>query len=235
MRKIVSVGSLLLLACFVCIGAAAEQPAAARGAGQASAAAAPAKAPPPAAAAQAKPGDPKAVDARPVLDADELFKNGDKITACQQVLQLGRGLPGGAQPDSFCSISLTCPDNIQTVSCTSASGDCSSTCGFVKCDGVKTYCDTPCCSAQTNCSDGSSLSCGSWKDPSSCSSTPGTSVTCNGISQFCGCSESLTCPDGTILSCSGNLGNGGCSETGNSVTCNGIRQTCPSCNPPFCP
>jgi hypothetical protein len=193
MRKIVSLGSLLLLACFVCIGAAAEQPAAARGAGQAGAAAAPAKVAP---AAQAKPGDRKAsgVDARPVFDADELFNSGGKVTACQQVSQLGLGRPGGAQPDSSCSINLTCPDGVQVVSCSSATGDCSSTCGFVKCDGVKTYCDTPCCSAQTTCPDGSNLSCGSWKNPSGCSSVDGVSVTCNGITQTCPSCHPPFCP-----------------------------------------
>jgi len=237
MRKTVSIVSFLLLVCFACIGAAAEQPAAARDAGKAGVAAAPAKAAPPAGAVQAKPGDPKAsgVDARPVLDADELFNRGGKITACQQVPQLGRGLPGGARPDSSCTVDLTCPDNIQTVSCTSSTGDCSSTCGFVKCDGVKTYCDTPCCSAATTCPDNSSLSCGSWRDPSACSTSPGVSVTCNGITQSCGCSESLTCPDGSMISCSGTLTGGGCSETGTSVTCNGVTTRCPSCNPPFCP
>jgi hypothetical protein len=142
-----------------------------------------------------RPIDP---ELKAIFDADTLFSGGGRVLACQQVEGAKSGLQQGqnALPkeasliftaQGACTVTLVCGDNtpeypdVQT--CSSATGNCSATCGYVKCDGHKHSCNQPCCSEAITCPDGSPLSCATWRSPSC--SKDSTSVTCDGSTQSC--------------------------------------------------
>ncbi|HEX4966710.1 MAG TPA: hypothetical protein VF173_38220, partial [Thermoanaerobaculia bacterium] len=65
--------------------------------------------------------------------------------------------PEGAVWKASCTVTNDCGPNSPTISCTSASGNCTSGADFVQCDGVRKNCAP--CHVSTNCSNGRTFSC----------------------------------------------------------------------------
>jgi len=85
--------------------------------------------------------------------------------------------PAGATWKASCTVSNDCGPYSATVSCTSASGNCTSGVDYVECDGVRKTCAP--CHVSTTCGNGRTFSCtGTTID--NCELEPRCFVICNG-------------------------------------------------------
>lgn len=137
----------------------------------------------PAAAAKPPQRQPLDPDALAFLTGETFFTSGSRVVVCSEVDLAAANARTNLQKGP-CTVWLTCPDGYTTRTCSSQTGNCSSKCGFVKCDGVKDFCPTPCCERAIYCPDGTPISCQAFGG-NQCSQTS-TSVTCNG--------ETISCP-----------------------------------------
>lgn len=83
------------------------------------------------------------------------------------------------------------------------------------------------CSVNTHCSSGSTISC---TGSSSCNSSPGNWVECDGNRTYCpppsSCTASVYCDDGSYLQCTGSSSTS-CIEDSCYIICDGQRLSCP--------
>lgn len=112
----------------------------------------------PAAAAKPPQKQPLDPDALAFLTGETFFTSGSRVVVCSEVDLAAANARTDLQK-AACTVWLTCPDGYTTRTCTSPSGACSAKCGFVKCDGVKYHCPTPCCEESIYCPDGTPISC----------------------------------------------------------------------------
>jgi hypothetical protein len=93
----------------------------------------------------------------------------------------GEALLGGDFKGS-CTVSNDCGPNSPTISCTSASGNCTSGSTYVTCDGNRINC--PPCAVSTRCASGERVSC-TGTTTTDCKVFAGCSVMCSGVLYGC--------------------------------------------------
>lgn len=90
------------------------------------------------------------------------------------------------------------------------------------------------CSASTQCSNGTSLTCSGSGSASTCSSDPSW-VECDGVRQNCpvppACTATVTCRDGSTVSCQSYQSFDACIAASPLwVQCDGVYNFCPECS-----